>query len=294
MQCDNFEPRLQELLDAYPAPPFDGVLNDPVLSGHAAECAACRQLLAAMVAIVGEEAAAQVSACSPAVAGRVLEQMQPRLRRRVFSLRLAVPLAAAASLAVALTMWSWLAGGRSPQAEQLAQSTTLPQPPVPAIADFNGLDQNLDLNLDLGLTGFSDDVREGLAPVTRSTAGTSTIALAGHFPRRGQPHMIGLPGRLARCRTAFIGLLCTLPCAAIAGGGNRKPLAAGPRHGRPVHRNSRFVRHGAAISKRQTDGRPPKIRHFPPAWRLKLSCARASQCARGTIGCLGRSDLCIV
>jgi hypothetical protein len=188
MQCLEFESRLQSVLDARQAPQADAALG-----GHAAECAECRQLLAAMTA-VAEYAAAMPAVCPAGLTRQVLQQMQPR--RRVLPLRWAAGLAAAAALAGVLPLWSWLSGGHGPTAQtaethhevQLAQTVPnrpAPQPPspkspivepttaepwslVPELSAFSAQNSH---ELSAGFNGFGDDVREGLAPVTRSTAG---------------------------------------------------------------------------------------------------------------------------
>jgi hypothetical protein len=205
MQCLDFESRLQSALDARQAPQSDAVLNS-----HAAECADCRQLLAAMLAVV-EGAAAMSVACPASMTRQVLEQMRPG-GRRVLPLRWAVPLAAAAALAGALPLWSWL--GRehgSPENQmpatnrpgQLAQAnpgsaTAEPRGPqaeprgpqaepwslVPELSDFR---VQTDHDLDVGLNDFSNDVREGLAPVTRSTAGALESLWQALSPSRASP-----------------------------------------------------------------------------------------------------------
>ncbi|HEY5315156.1 MAG TPA: hypothetical protein VIK18_21670 [Pirellulales bacterium] len=188
MQCLDFESRLQSALDARQPP-----RSDAALSGHAAECADCRQLLAAMVA-VAEYAAAMPAACPAGLTRQVLDQVQPG-RRRVLPLRWAAGLAAAAALAGVLPLWSWLGSGHGPTREQtagtnkhvqLAQAVparpapTQPAPArpgtapaeswslMPELSDFSA--QNSP-ELTAGFNGVGDDVREGLAPLTRSTAG---------------------------------------------------------------------------------------------------------------------------
>ncbi|HEX4148635.1 MAG TPA: hypothetical protein VHY20_06595 [Pirellulales bacterium] len=182
MPCANFEPRLQELFDAGLMSP-EQIADDPLVAGHASQCAACRQLLSAMLAVVGAEAAMRSAASPPAITLRVLAQLRPAsqrpvpldptARRRVLPLRMWAPLAAAASLLIAFSAWHWLASAPTPQPMApspsiAAAGTSAPVEPSAADADA----WSLNPDLDLGLTGLSDEVREGLAPVTRSTAGT--------------------------------------------------------------------------------------------------------------------------
>jgi predicted anti-sigma-YlaC factor YlaD len=184
MQCLDFESRLQDVLDARESPQADAAIRT-----HAAECAECGHLLAAMVAVVENTSAAPV-ACSADVTRRVLQQMRP-VRARVLPLRWAVPLAVAAALAAVLPVWSLLSGEHGPAENHAAitkapaqaapiepDRTVAPAGPEIASADawslmpeFSDFGVGTNDELKLGFNGVGDEVREGLAPVTRTTAG---------------------------------------------------------------------------------------------------------------------------
>lgn len=181
MQCHEFETRMQSVLDARQAPQADAQL-----AGHAAECADCRHMLAAMLAVV-EGAEMLPAACSSNMADRVLDEMNRwragsigdrrkfALPRRVPSLRWSLQLAAAAALVLALPLFSWLTQSRTTSSQRLADagSAHVADPAHvaqerPAPQDFSS-QSNPGFESDLDRWG--NDVREGLAPVSRSTAG---------------------------------------------------------------------------------------------------------------------------
>ncbi|MEX2121517.1 MAG: hypothetical protein WD847_18150 [Pirellulales bacterium] len=101
MQCDEFEPRLNEVLDAGRRPQ-----SDPALAEHQAHCPDCRRLAASYQAMLAVFAQANVPQASGNLAGQVLlklraEPAAPRRRRLIFSRR-ALPRLAAAALAAAV------------------------------------------------------------------------------------------------------------------------------------------------------------------------------------------------
>lgn len=101
MQCDEFEPRLNEVLDARRRPQ-----SDPALAEHQAHCPDCRRLAASYQAMLAVFAQANVPQASGKLAGQVLlklraEPAAPRHRRLSLSRR-ALPRLAAAALAAAV------------------------------------------------------------------------------------------------------------------------------------------------------------------------------------------------
>ena len=181
MQCHEFETRMQSVLDARQAPQADAQL-----AGHAAECGDCRQLLAAMLAVV-EGAELMPVRCSPSITDRVLAEMTPRragsvsarrkfvLPRRVPSLRWSLQLAAAAALVLALPLFSWLMQSRTASPQRLADAGSAHVADPADAAQQRPAPQDVSSQSNPGfesdLDRWGNDVREGLAPVSRSTAG---------------------------------------------------------------------------------------------------------------------------
>ena len=182
MRCDEFENRLQEVLDRRGSPELE-----PELAEHLAGCAECRLTASALASAVARTAALPVPPCPDDMADRVLDALEPAvvpLRRMRWAL---VPLATAAGILVALPIGSWLARHR--EAVPTAQITAPPASGNRAVSmtDTSGVSMTdlaaawLPLPVDenesqRGLATpagepWSREVSEGFEPVTRSTTG---------------------------------------------------------------------------------------------------------------------------
>ena len=182
MQCDEFEIRVQDILDERGKPEQDALLRE-----HAGNCAQCRNLLSSFAAAIEGLELCAVPSVSRDLSARVLAELQRPQVLRIPARRRRLMLATAAAVLLLAAPLAWWATHRSSPSVQIAHEPPAAVAPVVpadepedrlasallALPSLSGMPVSApgDGTSNRSQSRWREEVSDGLAPLTRSTAG---------------------------------------------------------------------------------------------------------------------------